>query len=601
MDLRRALRVLSARWYLVLVPIIAGAVLGWVIASVLNQGVETEVASSVQLTFPQARTELRSAFDTRVDAANLLVQQLVMAQTTPELPLTALLLSNVGESDASISITMQGPRPNVTEDGLTAFVNTYLEELAVSVTTRLQESLDPMRDQLLELRIRRNALATLTPEQLRREAERSRLERELEGIKQGISGLYLEKYGPPRDVEPRPTEQIDAEINGLVSRLANVQSQLDQVASAYSLEQELDMDLLDTEINEVELRYLDTVRQLHAGSDARVIPPLVSELTTATLTEPTPIARAALLGSFVGLLGGLGAVTAVNRIRQPVWSAADVVQWPVFAELGTGHPHDLDQPWYLTTPDGSRKLALQSLRAWTEGLSSERGAVVGLVGQATASAHLRDLAVNLAIAISLSDRSVLLVETNFGGNTEFGELSSSGPTVTDLLEAQLMPNDSGAELVRYIGGLHGSGPTVTDLLAARLKPKDSGAEAVRQAFGQLPEATSRFRILRAGAGKLAAGETLAGRRFALILSEGAQRFDVVLVVATDVAGLLNSSFPRSLDQLIVVMTAGRSAVPDLARLARALQPYGIPSVGGVLLYEPLLRPFHLGSRREDSR
>jgi haloalkane dehalogenase len=559
MDLKRFVQVFTARWFVVVGMALVGLGAGVGLTWLRNRAVVPEVESTIQLAFSQGRNEATNDFNDRVDLAYQLAQQVADATdpTGSQLSTSQTTETSTGATEVVvISLSATGVSTREAEAAANQFKDDFLVEFSAGTTTRLEETVAELESLLLDLQEQREALNVRSPEQIRLDAERTALEQEIAAIQSNLSSLYIELYDPTPTGTPRSPEEIQAEIDRLVEDLGVSQADLAALGPDVDTGLQIQMDLLDAQINEIENQLIDAKQELITGvSSVANTPPDERAMESIVLITLASLPRAGGVGLLVGLLVGTGVVVGADRVRRAIWSSADIVHWPVFAEVTSARPHGLKDPWYLGAGDDSRKLGVQALRPWTEGPSLGRGIVVGLAGQATALAHIHDLAADLAVAIAVSDRSVLLVDTEFGNSTPFPELASSSTTVAELLS--LEPSEEA-----------------------------SPAEQIRSRLSEAPEALPRLTVLEAGTAKLSASDALAGRRFALLLAEAAKQFDVVLVTTSNVASALTSTFPRRLDQLIMVMTAGRSRVPDLERVALALRAHDIPSVGAVLLDGP---------------
>ena len=207
----------------------------------------------------------------------------------------------------------------------------------------------------------------------------------------------------------------------------------------------------------------------------------------------------------LAVVGALGAaligLVAIERGRGMLWSGKDLDEGPpVLVEL-PARPmavfhHPTNQPWYLETPGGRRKAAIQMLRSQLDQFDN---AVFALQGSGVFREDIRELTSDIAVAVAVSGRSVLLIDGSFEKGNRMVEW---GPQ---------------------------EGPTLASMLHGGVSEREELISEFKTTLLSTPEVVHGLHAIRSGNGKRDAADELSGYRFEILLEVARELFDIVLI------------------------------------------------------------------------
>ena len=240
-------------------------------------------------------------------------------------------------------------------------------------------------------------------------------------------------------------------MNPVLRSGAEVQSEMDRVYNQLlALELELagmplpptpeeaqagDEELLldQLKLQQLEARWTQlyaTVRDIEArAGESPVTPQEVTLVPAAPRTQQVLSLAVALFAALIGLV-------AIERGRGIMWADKDLEEGPpVIVELPSRplsvFRHPTNEPWYVDTPGGRRKAAIQMLRSQ---LDDHQNAVVAFQGSGVFSRDVRELVADVGVAVAVSGRSVLLIDASYHDDNDLVEYGTDhGATLSSLL------------------------------------------------------------------------------------------------------------------------------------------------------------------------
>jgi hypothetical protein len=407
-----------------------------------------------------------------------------------------------------------------------------------------------LRDELAALQ----AASPPTPDEVAQQTQRTVLENQVAALLAHQGNLTTQLMNP--ELVLRTPESIQAEMDRTMARLSELQAEL------AALPPVVDPVAQDQQDPELTLKTLE-LQQLETRWNSLFTGILEQEaLARSGQVDSRPVTLDAASTSSNQMLATLGAIGAVliglialERGRGMMWSAKDLDEGPpVIVELpsrplGIVH-HPTNQPWYLESTGGRRKAAIQMLRSQ---LDDHDNAVVAFQGSGIFKEDIRELTADIAVAVAVSGRSVLLLDATFDKANQMVEWgSAAGTSLSSLL------NGAGSEREELISEFK------TVLLSA-------------------PEVVNGLRALRSGNGKRDAADVLSGYRFELLLEVAREIFDLVIIAGTNLGEAASHVLAQRVDSVILVASAGHTVTRSLEAADRDFAIRRATLLGVVLL------------------
>jgi Mrp family chromosome partitioning ATPase len=334
----------------------------------------------------------------------------------------------------------------------------------------------------------------------------------------------------------RTPESIQAEMDRTMARLTELQSQLATFPPV------VDPATADQEDPVVTLKQLE-LQQLETRWNSLFTGILEQEsLARSSAVDSRPVTLDAASTSSNQMLATIGAVAAaliglvaIERGRGMLWSQKDLDEGPpVVVELPSRplavFHHPTTQPWYLETPGGRRKAAIQMLRSQ---LDDYDDAVVAFQGSGVFKEDIRELTSDVAVAVAVSGRSVLLLDVSFDKTNHMVEW---GPE---------------------------SGQTLSSLLTGPSSEREELISEFKSALLSTPEVVHGLRAMRSGNGRRDAADVLSGYRFELMLEVAREVFDLVLISGTNLGEAASHVLAQRVDDVLLVASAGHTVTHSL--------------------------------------
>lgn len=526
----------KARWWILVVAAILAVVVSGRLAEYRNDNMPAfeAVASVTFIEDPQALD--------REDFEAFLENQFALAQDvnsgvldeTPG-PFVPWLLAEIDlESDQNQLQFIGRAFTQVEADGLAlSMQQNFLSASTIGAgLSQTRRDLDALTGQIGDLRREIAQLQFATPlssEELAQQTQRAALETEITALRSHYGNLSTQLMNP--ELVFRTPESIQAEKDQTLVRLTELEAEFatypappDPEITASQNEElllkQLELQNLEARWNQLYIgeRELDSLANL-GEVDSRPV--------TLDAASPQSNQLMALFGALAAALIGL---VAIERGRGMLWSAKDLDEGPpVLVELPSRplatFRRPTNDPWYLETPGGRRKAAIQMLRSL---LDDHDNAVVAFQGSGVFREDIRELTSDVAVAVAVSGRSVLLLDVSFDKANHMAEWGpEAGATLSSLL--------------------HGSASEREELIAE-----------FKGALLASPEVVHGLRALRAGNGHRDAADVLSGYRFELLLEVAREIFDLVLISGSNLGEAASHVLAQRVDSVILALSAGHT-------------------------------------------
>ncbi len=456
MDLTRTARVLRARWPVVVILALLGAIAGWMGAGYRNDSIEPlwEAGAPISLVEGAADEENARAGASVEDRLNEIRDLALEAnrdiididpdtreiETSPESG-TILVNTDVGE----VVFIAQARTEDEAIARASEIRQTYLTDPARDATARLNQLIGDLGDQMAETRQRivelEGEVAGLDPN-VERRAELTAL---LDALRGRLINFQEELLLPEitfreqqrnavntdEEAEPRPLEEIQADIDEVQAKIVSTETQL----AAIPPPPNSDYSVAATNLRVWQQRYTDLEADFQAYQLQleELENPVVTEEINTTDVTPADASQGlyALVGLMVGTALAAAGILSGDRLRAPVWVASDASFLPTLATVSERTATELT--WYDQPGDTRRRSEIQALRAGVLARLQDRSGSVALVGSRLDSLSVRAAAADLAVAFAQSGRSVMLLDTDFDPSDGLAEFPAGGMTLAKMV------------------------------------------------------------------------------------------------------------------------------------------------------------------------
>jgi Mrp family chromosome partitioning ATPase len=179
--------------------------------------------------------------------------------------------------------------------------------------------------------------------------------------------------------------------------------------------------------------------------------------------------------------------------------------------------------------------------------------VVAFQGSGVFREDIRELTADVAVAIAVSGRSVLLIDASF-------------QEMNDLVE---------------FGSDHGA--TLSSLLTDASGDRESAIIDFKTALLASPELVGGLRTLRAGVGEWDAADALSGYGFEILMDVARELFDLVLIAGSNVGEAASHVLAQRVDSVILVTSAGHTVSRSVEATDREFSIRRATLLGVILL------------------
>jgi Mrp family chromosome partitioning ATPase len=549
MELSRLKRIVQDRWLVLTIVGVIGAILGIVMASVVNDSqrpvYEATAAVHFELGEGQTFTDLADTVSNARDVATVAANEILSGEAqrgeensfivSDQASARVLFISraetrdqavqqaedlrqlyfNVDpESTGDVDVLIERAEADVIEasDELLAITPTLSEadEDLLAQYDHLDQQIQAFEARLVELTVA-NASADSAQRQLNA-AEAETINNNLDSLRGELAAL------PPRpDATPTADEQM---------KMTTLQRRIELSTAEY------------------ERLYL---QKLGVGGPAN------SAATTVANVSPEPLSPYLLFagGFLVGALIALFGLVLATRVRKPIWLPEDLPVRLLGSVPTRRVAGNTSEAWYDHADSGPRKSAIQRLRSAVEAQLPPVGASLAIAGHKLNAQNLQAVATDLAVSMASTGASVLIVDGDFGSSTPLGEYRAGAPSLAGVLA--LNPESPAFE--------------------AQISSQINGADLIRPGLSIVP----------AGPAPASPGDALAGRQFRRFVEKAATVCDVVIVVVGDIATPAAQVAMQRLRNGIVVLTPGRSGSVDVENALYDVGQRQVTMLGAVFL------------------
>lgn len=539
MELKRLTRVLRERWRAVVLVALVGLLAGLGLTSMANREVDPRFAAEIPVRFDPEEGETAEDVATRVTEANqlalLATQDVALANPTaavfPDSTAGLLVFSAEGDSpENALAIADAMVRAYFNNESLGGGdISSELEALeaeAVEVTEELQ-TLSPGLGPLEQALVSQHDL----------------FDQLIAGLQGQIVSLTIN--GALEEAEdPEAIARLQARLDQAIEDRAQLPP---RPASELSPVEELQRSALQRRLDLLRTQYENlSLRAMGVGS-AGIREP--AEIVNLTPDPANPIVNGA-----VGLLGGialaLAALIFITRSRRELWLPEDL-PIPLLGEVPMRKTSSTPGPlWYDTTFGGPRKESIQALRTAVDSLFHSGSNAIAIADHRAGSEAVHALAADLAASFATSGRSVLLIDTDFGGDSELAEFDVGEPTLSSILSAPVGP---------------------------KLE------ENVSRALGSVVFIRTDLAIVAAGSEPQSPADALAGPGFRELIVQARAEFDLVIAVAGEALSAAAQVMMQRLGTAIVATAPGKTTIPRINAVLGDLRHQRVELPGVVFL------------------
>ena len=559
MDLTTIKGIAKARWWILVAAAILAVLVSGRLADYRNDNLPGFEASSVITFVEDLAAADRDEFETFLDTQFNLAQD-VNSDVLTETPGTFIpwLLAEVQLNTDLNQIVFIGR--GFTQEEATQLTDVMRQRFLSTSPIgagqeRPSEELDDLTEQIRVLRQEINEATKalpLTEEQLALTAQRAAMETRIAALQAQYGALGVELMNPVL----RSAAEIQAEMDRVYAEFLRLQIELAAIPPPPTPEELAagDEELL---LDQLRLEQLQTRwTQLYSGQrdlEARASEsPAVEQPVTLDAASPLNNQALALFGAIAAALIGL---IAIERGRGIMWAESDLEEGPpVLVELPSRplavFHHPTTDPWYLATPGGRRKAAVQMVRSQ---LDDHDNAVVAFQGSGVFREDIRELTGDVAVAIAVSGRSVLLIDASFQEENDLVEFGSD----------------------------HGA--TLSSLLTDASGDRESAIIDFKTALLASPELVSGLRTLRAGIGEWDAADALSGYGFEVLMEVARELFDLVLIAGSNVGEAASHVLAQRVDSVILVTSAGHTVTRSVEATDREFSIRRATLLGVIML------------------
>ena len=420
---------------------------------------------------------------------------------------------------------------------------------------RIDAELETLTAQIGELRgqiAARQAAVPLTPDELTTQARRAAITTQIGSLQAAYGALTVELMNPIL----RSAAEVQAEMDRVYAQLLALETELAGLPLPATPEQAQSNDeqlLLDQlKLQQLEARWTQlyaSQRDIQGRAGESPVTPQELSLTPASPRNQQALSLVgALLAALIGLI-------AIERGRGIMWAEKDLEDGPpVLVELPSRplavFRHPTEDPWYLSTPGGRRKAAIQMMRTQ---LDDHQNAVVAFQGSGAFRRDIRELTADVAVAVAVSGRNVLLIDASFHDDND---------------------------LVEY-GTDHGA--TLSSLLADISDDRETAIIDYKTALLASDEVIRGLRTLRTGGRPSDAADALSGHGFELLLEVARELFDIVLVSGSNAEESASHVLAQRVDSVVLVGSAGHTVTRSVEATDRDFTIRRATLLGVVLL------------------
>ena len=349
------------------------------------------------------------------------------------------------------------------------------------------------------------------------------------------------------------TEDLESEFeeNARVLKRLDVQLSLipdEPVIGELSIADALTLEALQARESELNAQYVDLLQVADGRSPGGFFEePTAIDITATTL----PVTVFGLAGALLGALLASSVLVGVDRARKTIWVPGSLEEITSLGKIDRNRSDGLPQDIWYPTSVSVRRRQIQTFRATIDAITEEQSAIIGLFGVKSAGSEVGALAADLATAYTVAGRNVLLIDANaYDPNTlaEYGDPSS----------------------------------ILTRILVRNL-PATEAATAIDELISTTPQVIPHLTSLHIEAATHDPIDAIASPNARTLMDIARERFDVVIVAGPAMSDPLSDAVARRIDFAVLVGTAGKTTMPQIATATAILTERRTASPGVVIL------------------
>lgn len=571
MGLRRALRVVASRWWLVVLVGLLGAVGGVGVVRWSNQSIEAAYRAAAPVAFLALGEESDAAFQARLQTAQTRAEGVLTTQLLADSRLAVEIDADQGRLEFVATTGDIAEARRVAGDLRAAYLSA---EPASGVVEQYQAVLTDLETRILALR---SQLADLTPGEAPPpnpdvDARSSLLSSQLSTLRQRAASISLQLAYPELAEPGADPEALAVELAALRDLITRISADLAAIQPADAVTQtteptvNLESLVIEQRLRNFESQYVETSLRLLELTDTEGVG---DEVLASNVTRPERSElQAGALGLIAGLVLAAGAAFGSDRIRRPVLGPDDELPLAVLGTVQRARPTSrAASPWYPRSTGTPRRRDVQALRAALDASIGESAVTVGMVGVGASNAEVQALVADLAASIAASGRTALVLDANLESPSTLPEFGSEPPDLADILTYR-----DGAEDLR---------------------------SQVKKALVERNEVLPDLIGLRAGAGVTDPVDALAGRQFRELMAAVESVVDVTIVAAPGWGDPATDALVQRLGFTALVGRLRKATAPTIEAITHELRDRQVSCGGLVLLTgRPARRPLFRWARSD---
>lgn len=583
-------RVLRAKWWVILLVGIVGALVGMYLARSHNDSIESRWRAEAPVTFitfteddtaTATQTKSPNSTNSDVDAlAEGVRAQLLLEDVLTENPSLSI---EVDRENNILVFTAVGRRGDETLNQAIDLRSRYRESSSeVLNIDQINETIDAL---LIEIRTVNQQIDQATPPEVEEEAAaittvRATLQAQIDTLIERQTQLRIWIVNP----ELRPTEdeffgiepeepdrsddtettiapdpvfinktelQREFDENTQILNRLNTQILIVAVpppAPVLDNESALALEAMQAEADELQAQYVELLQV----ADGRLPGGFFQEPTATDETAGTrPVGAFTLVGFLAGALVASIVLIGMDKTRKTVWSPNSLGSITCLGTIDRNRADGLpDGAWYPTSVSRRRR-DIQTFRATVDAFTSEQPAVVGFFGVSTPSIEVGELAADLAAAYSVAGRDVLLIDANAFDPNKITEYGNDSASLTRILVQNL--------------------------------PGDEAAAAISDLIDSTPQVMPHLTSLRIDAATHDPIDVIASPNSRRLMDIARDRFDIVIVAGPAISDPLSDTVARRIDYAVLTALAGATTEPQVSTATAILSDRRTVSPGVVVL------------------
>lgn len=591
MGIGNNLRILRAKWWVVVLAAIVGAVIGMYLAKSHNDSIDSRWRAQAPVTFiafteddtsaaPPTKNANSTSSDIDAQAEGVRAQVLLetVLKENPRLSIQVDRVNNIllftaigrdGDETLSQAIDLRSQYRELSSDVLNIDqINETIDTMLVEITV-LNQQIDDAQPPEVE------------PEDTAIVTVRTTLQTQIDTLvgRQTQIRIWIinPELRPTEDeffgIEPEPVDRSDStettiapepviisneelkkafEENTTILDRLNTQILVvsePQPAAELDDKSALALEALQAEADELQAQYVELLQVANGRSPGGFL-----EEPTATDETPAtrPVGIFTLVGFLVGALVASIVLVGLDKARKTVWSASSLGNISCLGMIDRNRSDGSPEGVWYPTSVSRRRRDIQTFRATVDAITSEQPSVVGFFGVSTPSIEVGELAADLAAAYTVAGRDVLLIDANaFEPNRaiEYGDQSES----------------------------------LTRILGQNLSVQDA-ATAIEQLIDATPQVIPHLTSLRIDAATHDPIDAIASPNARSLMEIARERFDIVIVAGPAISDPLSDTVARRIDYAVLTGLTGTTTEPQLSTATAILNDRRTVSPGAVLLY-----------------